>query len=184
MSILVIDNGAGNIKAGLDHFEQPLSIANVTGKIPKSMQYLVSDQVYDSRSDSQLSLSRPYDRGYLTNWQCEIDIWTYLLNQPTLKGLNASESSLVLTEPPLNPVSLQNDANEVVFEYFGFKEYVRRPAAWFSMYEFSHNEEWNKEGLNSCTVVDSGFSFTHSLPFINQLCQKPAVSCLGPVPRP
>jgi hypothetical protein len=58
MSILVIDNGAGNIKAGLDHFEQPLSIANVTGKIPKSMQYLVSDQVYDSRSDSQLSLSR------------------------------------------------------------------------------------------------------------------------------
>ncbi|KAJ1399596.1 actin-related protein 6 [Ochromonadaceae sp. CCMP2298] len=175
MSILVIDNGAGNIKAGLDHFEQPLSIANVSGKIPKSMQYLVSDQVYDSRSDSQLSLSRPYDRGYLTNWQCEIDIWTYLLNQPTLKGLNASESSLVLTEPPLNPVSLQNDANEVVFEYFGFKEYVRRPAAWFSMYEFSHNEEWNKEGLNSCTVVDSGFSFTHSLPFINQLCQKPAI---------
>jgi actin-related protein len=198
MSILVVDNGGGNIKAGLDHFDQPLSIANVTGKIPKSMQYLVSDQVYDSRSDSQLSLSRPYDRGYLNNWQCEIDIWTYLLNQPTLKGLTPAEASLVLTEPPLNPVSLQN-CNEVVFEYFGFKEYVRRPAAWFSMYEFSHNKEWNKgpsgtsgtsgnsgksgnsgnsgnAGLNSCTVVDSGFSFTHSLPFINQFCQKSAVS--------
>ena len=173
---IVIDNGGGNIKAGYDSFEQPLSIPNVTAKVSKSMQYLVSEQIKECRNGSLLSFNRPFDRGYLNNWQCEIDVWNYLFNMPQLQLSNIAETSLILTEPPLNPTTLQNDTNEVVFEYFGFQEYMRRPACWFSMYEFANNPEWNKNKLDSCIIVDSGFSFTHTVPFVSQTCRKYAVS--------
>lgn len=172
---LVIDNGGGNIKVGLDGFQQPLTIANMTAKVSKSMQYLVSDQIYDCRNGSSLNFIRPCDRGYLNNWQCEIDVWNYLLALPAFQGLSISDTSLVLTEPPVNPPTLQNDTNEVVFEYFGFNEYIRKPAAWYSMYEFCNNRYWNREKLHSCIIVDSGFSFTHATPFVDQNCQRHAV---------
>lgn len=163
------------MKAGLDSQKDPLILANVTAKVSKSMQFLVSDQVYDCRDGSSLNFIRPFDRGYLNNWQCEIDVWTYMLSLPQFKGLNISDTSAVFTEPPVNPPTLQNDANEVMFEYFGFKEYSRRPSQWFSMYEFCHDQQWNAHQFNSCVIVDSGFSFTHAVPFVNQSCRTHAV---------
>lgn len=173
---LVIDNGGGTIKAGMDLQEEPSLYANMTARVSKSMQYLVSEQIYECRDGSSLNFIRPCDRGYLNNWQCEIDVWTYMLNQPCFSNASPNETALVLTEPPVNPTTLQNDTNEVMFEYFGFKEYTRRPSVWFSMNEFCYHKEWNSEGLNSCVVVDSGFSFTHAVPFVDRVCKKHAVS--------
>ena len=202
---LIIDNGGHQIKAGLETHTDPVVILNCTAKVQKSMQYLISDQILQqySHNGSYLHFIRPLDRGYLNNWQCEIDVWNYLLksNQDFL-NLNIKETSLLMTEPILNLYSLQCDTNEVVFEYFGFKEYLRRPAPWFSMYEFIHrshpkphlphacnsnNDDGHHDnsdgngygygnGLDSCTIVDTGFSFTHCVPFINQTCRKNAVS--------
>jgi len=105
-------------------------------------------------------------------------------------------TSLVLTEPPFSPEPIQNDTNEVVFEEFGFNEYLRRPAAWFSAYEFEQTRSSGKVGeasprapstaaqrqlqqqhptYNCCTIVDSGFSFSHILPFVDGRCKKTAV---------
>ena len=175
MMSLVIDNGGGAIKAGLDSFDSPVHAANMTAKVSKSMQYLVSEAINDCRNGSSLNFIRPFDRGYLNNWQCEIDVWNYLLALPSFRGLAIQDTSLVLTEPLVNPPTLQNDYNEVVFEYFGFQEYTRRPAATFSMYEFHHDSVRNQNNLNSCLIVDSGFSFTHTVPFVDGACQKHAV---------
>jgi actin-related protein 6 len=175
MTTLIIDNGGGSIKAGLASSNKVVNIPNACAKVDKSIQYLVSEQILDYRSGSLLHFTRPFDRGYLNNWQCEIDIWTYMFGTH-FQGLNPNETSLVLTEPPLNPATLQNDTNEVVFEYFGFQEYLRRPAAFFSMHEFCANPDWNISGNDSCVIVDSGFSFTHTVPFVNRTCQTPAVS--------
>ena len=187
---LIIDNGGHQIKAGLETHTDPVVILNCTAKVQKSMQYLVSDQILQySHNGSLLHFIRPLDRGYLNNWQCEIDVWNYLLkSNPDFLNLNIKETSLIMTEPILNLHTLQCDTNEVVFEYFGFKEYLRRPAPWFSMYEFMHrphspgcNSNNDDDGqevlmLDSCTIIDSGFSFTHCVPFINQACRKNAVS--------
>jgi len=187
---LIIDNGGHQIKAGLETHTDPVVILNCTAKVQKSMQYLVSDQILQySHNGSLLHFIRPLDRGYLNNWQCEIDVWNYLLKlNPDFLNLNIKETSLIMTEPILNLHTLQCDTNEVVFEYFGFKEYLRRPAPWFSMYEFMHlphsprcNNDDDDDGhgglvLDSCTIIDSGFSFTHCVPFINQTCRKNAVS--------
>jgi actin-related protein 6 len=179
---LVIDNGGGSVKAGSDTSKEPVVLANMTARVSKSMQYLVSDQIYECRDGSSLNFIRPCDRGYLNNWQCEIDVWSYLFGLPQFQGLSPQDTSLVLTEPQVNPVTLQNDTNEVMFEYFGFKEYTRKPAQWFGMYEYCQDREWNKNALNSCVVVDSGFSFTHAVPFINRSCKRHAVSTPHPSP--
>ena len=173
--VVILDNGAGNIKAGFDRNDKPTIVcSNVAAKINKTMQYLISDQIYDARNGSMLNFSRPFDRGYLNNWQCEIDVWTYVFGASGL-NITPAENSLIVTEPPFNPPTLQCDMNEVIFEYFNFKEYLRRPASWFSMYEFAADPKWNDAGLDSCTIVDTGFSFSHSTPFINSKCQQYAV---------
>lgn len=176
---LVIDNGGYQIKAGYDSFEEPIIISNCTAKVNKSMQYLISEQIHQySQNSSLLHFIRPFDRGYLNNWQCEIEVWNYLFQLQQFKDMQISDTSLIVTEPLLNLNTLQNDYNEVIFEYFGFKEYLRRPSPWFSMYEFCCNNNWNTNDLNSCIIVDSGFSFTHIIPFIDQTCRKDAVSLI------
>lgn len=106
----------------------------------------------------------------------ELDIWTHLFSKNCL-SIHPSDHNLVLTETPFNFESLQNDMNEVVFEEFGFKNYLRRVGAWFSAYEYSKNPLENACVPNCCTVIDSGFSFTHVLPFINLKCNLQSVSC-------
>ncbi len=171
--VFILDNGASSIKAGFSSQEEPTLLYNATAKVDRSMEYLVGNQIDSYRNGSLLKFCRPFDRGYLTNWGCEIDIWHHLFGE--YSSCNPSETSLVLTEPPLNPESIQNDTNEIVFEYFGFSEYFRRPAFAFSAYGSINNPTWNPSGLPCCTVVDSGFSFTHIAPFINGKCQKHAV---------
>ena len=122
-----------------------------------------------------------FARGYVTNWQCEIDIWRNIFNSKDLfhgtKAGQLKDMALVLTEPHLNPETIQNDTNEVVFEYFEFSHYLRRPSTWFSAYEY-----FSEIGSNErcCTVIDSGFSFSHAVPYIDSCCQEKAVWIFNP----
>lgn len=91
-----------------------------------------------------------------------------------------------------------------IFEDFGFQSYCRRPAAWFSAYHYSLGRSNSKttsstssssrssvgKGADECeedefptcsVVVDSGFSFSHVVPFVNLRAVKPAIRklCIG-----
>jgi len=98
---------------------------------------------------------------------------------------------------------MQNDTNEVIFEDFSFAQCLRRPAAWFSAYEYaatcgaggatttgdgtttaagassssssSSSSEGGARDYSSCIIVDSGFSFSHVLPFVRGKCIKKSV---------
>lgn len=177
MASLVVDNGAGRLKYGFDCDEKPRNVFHGTAKINKTMQVLNGDQVDSCQNGSMLLFTRPCDRGYINNWKCEIDVWTRMLETLNRK-IPMDSTSLVVTEPPLNPESIQNCMNELVFEYFGFEEYFRKPSSWFSCYEFCNNSQYNSDGLDSCLVVDSGFSFSHAYPFIDGKSQNYAVSVL------
>lgn len=173
MTTLIIDNGAGNLKVGFLQQDQPTIIPNCTAKVKKSMQYLVAEQIYQCQNTSLLDITRAFDRGYLTNCQNEIEVWSHVF-QDTHK-CNPADTSLLLTEPLLNPYTIQNDMNELVFEYFGFKEYLRRPAAWFSANNCTNYQHLDSEKLPACMIIDSGFSFTHAVPFVNGKCRRHAV---------
>lgn len=175
MPTLIIDNGAGTIKCGFAESSTPNLYPNLTAKVKKSMQYLVADQVLQYQNGALLEFTRPFEKGYLTNWQSEIEIWSYLFSVSNLKCYPA-DTSLVVTEPLLNPTTIQSDMNEIVFEYFGFKEYVHRPSAWFSANSCMNYHQYDIENLPSCVIIDSGFSFTHIVPFVNGKCCRKAVS--------
>ena len=80
------------------------------------------------------------EKGYIVNWEGEKAIWERLF-QPSKKdsegvpvgpenegwGLDVKpeECNLVLTEAPNAPVQLQRNADEMVFEEFGFRGYDR-----------------------------------------------------------
>ncbi|RYH13134.1 hypothetical protein EON65_36385 [archaeon] len=183
MSILLLDNGGGSAKVGLhedlavqygaappEKIPDPIVLPNLTAKVQKSMQYLVSDQVNDFLNASLLTFVRPFERGYMTNVQCELEVWSHIFQDKC--RVKPYETTLVLTEPLLNLPSIQNDLNEVVFEYFNFQSYLRQPAPCFTAYSQTRSDPQLNLGL---TVVDSGFSFTHIVPFIQNKLQKHAV---------
>ena len=176
MPTLILDNGAGSVKIGYAEQVEPTLAPNLTAKVKKSMQYLVSEQVTQYQNGALLEFTRPFERGYLTNWQAEIEVWAHLFHN---SKCSPQETALVVTEPLLNLFSIQSDMNEIVYEYFGFKEYVRRPAAWFSANKCMNYKQYDLENLSACVIVDSGFSFTHIAPFVDGKCQRKAVSPPG-----
>ena len=177
MSIIVIDNGASKIKYGTIGQERPSYMMNCVAKVHKQMQVLVGDQIESSLNGSLLHYQRPHERGYLTNWGCEMDVWNRLFSS-SFMNINPSETSLVLTEAPVNPVALQNDCNEVIFEEYGFKNYSRRTGMWYSSYEFAANPPPGTTHANCCTIVDSGFSFTQIMPVLSGKCKLSAVGVI------
>lgn len=105
---------------------------------------------------SSLTFVRPFDKGYIVNMACEIEIWKYCLNKKFPTAVNPKEHALILTEPPCTPTCIQNDYNEVVFEEFSFDRYMRRPASWFAAYEFAHINEAMAGSGNSYSSGSSG----------------------------
>mmetsp|Transcript_897 Transcript_897/g.1558 ORF Transcript_897/g.1558 Transcript_897/m.1558 type:complete len:478 (+) Transcript_897:139-1572(+) len=167
---LVVDNGAGRIKYGWSTEEQPVgTMPNALAKIHKTLESVVGDEI-DSvpEATSQLRFSRPFDRGHLVNWNVQRDIWHRML--VTNMNVNPADCHLVLTVPPFCPEEIQQDINEVLFEELEFSSALCRPAAWFSSYNYSQGGggEDATDLYKECNiVVDSGFSFSHAIPFVN-----------------
>ena len=159
MIVVLLDNGAGKLKAGVcrgtsstdEIAMNRISHSNCTSRVLKQMNTLVGDQVDSTFNGSLLQYTRPFDRGYLVNWQSEQEVWSRLFGA---SGLNVppSESSLCLTEAPFAPEALQNDTNEVVFEEYSFQRCLRKPAAWFSAYEFSRHAPEGEDTLKRRTL--------------------------------
>jgi actin-related protein 6 len=176
---LVMDNGAGRIKYGWATDDYPVgTMPNAMAKIHKTLESVVGDEIDTvPGATSQLRFSRPFDRGYLTNWNVEREIWHRMFSDKL--NTNPADCNLVLTVAPFCPDEIQQDTNEVLFEEIGFASALCRSAPWFSSYHYSQSttpSEEEEEGgpggapsqFKECNiVVDSGFSFSHSIPFVN-----------------
>lgn len=73
---------------------------------------------------------------------------------------------------------------QVVFETFGFDSYMRRPAPWFSGYEYFSSDGLNSgAALPACAgcgiVVDSGFSASICMPLCGMQGVQSAVKRLA-----
>lgn len=75
--IVVVDNGASYCRVGLAGESEPRrSFQNAAAKSKSEGKALLGDMLDSSRVITQLSLRRPFDRGYLVNWDLEAEIWT------------------------------------------------------------------------------------------------------------
>lgn len=168
MKSVVLDNGAGSIKYGLGGEESPRIMSNCIARMQNSMNNLVGDELDAFNNHSVLKYARAFDRGFLVDWQTEIDIWNRIFDSDHL-DISPTDHSLLVTEPFLNPLEFQNEMNEVIFEDYRFESCCRRPAVSFLEYYFrQQRDDIHASDNHGCMlVVDSGFSFTHIVPFVN-----------------
>jgi actin-related protein len=132
MSTLVVDNGAGVLKAGLtrDGVDynapslaiKPVLLHNCTAKSRAEKKFFVADGLDTAVDLAALYIRRAHDRGYIVNWDIEQDVWERMCHKDVL-GVKPSETSVLVTEPMFSPNELKDSLDEFIFEEMGFQRY-------------------------------------------------------------
>lgn len=166
---VVLDNGGDTLKYGFCNENLPRVLRNCIGSFKNQPRRYLGEELTSLRNTSGILLSRPFERGVITNWSCQVELWSKAFEKLNLRNpLAFSDISLLLTAAPFLPDSVACDTTEIVFEQFGFGSYLMRPAAWFSAYEYTQDPLTSSSSSGrSVLVIDSGFSSTHVMPFIN-----------------
>ncbi|KTW27054.1 hypothetical protein T552_02546 [Pneumocystis carinii B80] len=161
MTILVVDNGGYSIKYGFSSDDLPRISPNCIAKSVFERKTYIGSQISGCKDFSSLRFRRPIDRGYLVNWESEKVIWDYLFSQKDFR-VDYSETSLLVTEPPYNFPQLQSAYDQIIFEEYEFQSYYRLP--WNNSEIYGTSKEMNRP-REFALVIDSGFSFTHVVPY-------------------
>lgn len=66
-----------------------------------------------------LEISYPMENGIVRNWDDMCHIWDYTFG-PEKLDIDPSQCKLLLTEPPMNPLSNRERMLQVMFEQYGF----------------------------------------------------------------
>ncbi|KAI0335723.1 actin-like protein Arp6 [Cubamyces sp. BRFM 1775] len=166
-SIVILDNGASTIKAGLlgVHDDQPLIIPNAVVRSKGDNATYIGHELAKCRDYTSIRYRLPFEKGFLVDWDAQKAVWDGIFSSDVL-GLNTSEASLLITEPYFNLPNIQDVYDQFVFEEYEFQSYCRcTPASLVP-----HGPLLAHMGLASpecLLVIDSGFSFTHVVPIIN-----------------
>ncbi|KAK9269320.1 hypothetical protein L1049_001091 [Liquidambar formosana] len=165
-NVVVLDNGGGQIKAGLGGERDPTTvIPNCLIRPSSTKKWILPDHNLNSTTTDLTSAAvrRPYDRGYLINPDLQREIWSQLFT--SLLHVTPSLSSLLLVEPLFSLPSIQRSIDELVFEDFGFKSlFVADSPSLVHLYEASRRPDSLVSRAQCSLVVDCGFSFTHAVP--------------------
>ncbi|KAI0979920.1 hypothetical protein GJ496_003328 [Pomphorhynchus laevis] len=162
----VLDNGAFTAKAGFTSQNQADIIPNyiVRSKFGQKRTHIGSE-INENFNKASLTYQYGFERGYLLNWSVQNAIWQLLFND-YFKTLDPSESNIIITEPHLNPKSISNRMLEVLFEEYGFNAVYKTTSASLSAFKYSLCSTTNHSD-KYCMIVESGFSFSHIIPFLN-----------------
>ncbi|TPX46715.1 hypothetical protein SeMB42_g01858 [Synchytrium endobioticum] len=169
---LILDNGAFAIKAGYADAPYPPYIApNCIMKGKADRTTYVADQICECRNFAGLFYRVPFEKGYVTGWDIEKDIWDRVFS-PHVLACNPSSTDLIITEPPFNLPALADAYDEMIFEEYGFQRRCRITAAelsvWNDLTQLLPPGTNQPPSMPECVlVVDTGFSFTHILPLLN-----------------
>lgn len=177
--VFVLDNGGGTLKAGHSNMHAPRVVPNcITKAKSEKRRAFVGDQMDDCRDLSSLFYILPFQKGYLVNWDHQKTVWDYLFGSSCFKmDHQLSGIDLIFTEPYFNFNSIKEGLSELLFEEYGFKSIFRTNPADLSCYK--NKTEFPEE--RCCLVVDSGYSFTHIVPYIDGRRVKEAIVRIGDV---
>jgi len=183
-SVFVVDNGGYTLKAGFASADPNAQsdcrlIPNcITKAKSEKRRAFIGDQIDDCRDLSSLFYMLSYQKGYLINWDHQKTVWDYTFGKKTF-NLSPKNMSLIMTEPYFNFASIKEGLSEILFEEYQFNAVFRTNPADLSVYNaaFSRSNE-DTHGTASekvALVVDSGYSFTHIVPYVNGVRIKDAV---------
>ncbi|CCH46221.1 Actin, cytoplasmic 2 [Wickerhamomyces ciferrii] len=178
-STVILDNGSYDIKIGYNTTDssQVQKVQNTICKT-KDRKILISNQVYNVNDINGIIFKRPIEKGHLTSWELEKQIWDYSFTSRDV-GLNieSSDSNLILSETPFTLPQLSMNTDQIIFEEYGFKSLFKNPMSSFIPWNFKENETLYEPKLNNDLnnltnysdfqlVIDSGFNATWIIPII------------------
>ena len=162
---IVIDNGGGYVKFGVQGERFHVTVPNVTARPKKDLRTLVAQDTESGVSNhGELIYTRPLQRGYLTDYDTQVKVWERNLGED---GWDISQryprhKRLILTRPAFAPSECCKLEDELVFEYFGFEKRVVENAASLAV-RLNTKEDIER---TCCVVIDFGYSFTTVTPVI------------------
>ncbi|CXI45638.1 actin-like protein, putative [Plasmodium berghei] len=161
---IVIDNGSGYMKVGLNTHNLPAIVfPTVVGNSRNKdvNQTYVGDEAFFH--ESELSIYRPFDHGHISDWDLANNIWDYAIS---CVDPNKSVKSALLTEPPLCSISHRKNMGEIFFENFGFESINISVSGLMSIYA---------AGLTTGLVLDIGEGVTQCIPIFDGYIEKNSV---------
>jgi actin-related protein len=157
---VVIDNGSGNIKAGLAGDDAPKSVFPSVVAYPKyeeamvgmgHKEVLVGDEAQGMRG--VMKLNYPIDHGIVNNWDDMEKIWQHTFAAEL--RVTPEDHPVMLTEAPANPKANREKMTQIMFETFNVPKLYISIQAVLSLYA---------SGRTTGLVVDSGDGVTHTVP--------------------
>lgn len=100
-----------------------------------------------------LQVSYPMENGIIKNWEDMGHLWNYAFYDRM--QIDPRDKKVLLTEPPLNPLTNRERMVGTMFEQYGFNGVYVAVQAVLALYA---------QGLSSGVVVDSGDGVTHIVP--------------------
>ncbi|KAF9902946.1 Actin- protein 6 [Linnemannia zychae] len=167
---LVVDNGAATIKYGYADEDSPYrTFSNNITRSKAERKTFVGDQLDTCKDFSGLYYRLPFEKGLLTSWDVEKQVWDRLFTGKIVP-CDPSATTLLISEPILNLPNIAATYDQLVFEEYGFNSYTRMSAPQMAMYNeiprlFGQKMTSGKKRIDCAVVVDSGYSFTHIIPF-------------------
>ncbi|KAL1928194.1 hypothetical protein VTP01DRAFT_3110 [Rhizomucor pusillus] len=162
---LILDNGASTIKVNTADCTEPKIVTNAIVRGRNDRRFFIGDQLDDCTDFSSLFYRLPFERGYLTNWEVERPVWNRLFGQ-VLK-VDPKQTRLLITEPCFNLPNIQEAYDQIIFEEYEFASCYRTTAPQLCIYNDLAELFGDQAGSapDCAVVVDSGYSFTHIVPF-------------------
>ncbi|KAJ2756229.1 Actin- protein 6 [Coemansia pectinata] len=165
MPTLILDNGSYSIKGGYATDDCPWLIPNAITRTKRTKRVYVGDLIDTSTDISGLYYRSPFERGFLTRWDCELAVWDRVFSNDVLKCTPTS-TDLIVSEPMFNFGQIQRSVDEIVFEEYKFASLVRTPATRLAAIGAGHTIYGDDGGEPECVlVVDIGHSFAYVVPY-------------------
>ncbi|KAI9673465.1 MAG: Actin- protein 6 [Caeruleum heppii] len=176
---LIVDNGAYSIKAGFASTSPQLDrdcqvIPNCIAR-SRDKRLWAGAQLERCQDYGEMMFRRPVEKGYLVGWEAEKEIWDVSFFDKNAKlKCDPQDTSLILTEAPNTPSSLQTNCDQMVFEEFEFASYYRCIGPSLNAYNNvpamfgDHSKQVSDVAapVETLLVVDSGYSHTTITPIL------------------
>eukprot|EP01135_Chromosphaera_perkinsii_P002485 Nk52_evm1s224 gene=Nk52_evmTU1s224 len=156
---------------------------------PPLMPHSASEtNLQQHQEDHPMYYRTPTEKGFMCEGMLQKRIWDHVLFSKQVLGLRADDvshipslfsagaasdgiasggSCLLLTQPPFNFASIQDEMDEIVFETYGFRHHLRCTAPFLSAHHYSSSSVAVKDPISAVLVVDCGHSFSHIVPVVN-----------------
>ena len=160
VTVVVIDNGTGECKAGFAGNDAPRSVfSTIVGrpKVPGIMVGLDQKEIYMG-SDAEekrgvLKIDHPIQHGEIVNWDDMEKVWHYTLSEE-LK-VSPEHHPILLTESPMASREHRERMTQIMFEVFNVPCFYSQSSAVLALFS---------GGRTTGVVLDSGQGITHAVP--------------------